>query len=100
MKIDGYVICQAVKKELQGIKGAEVGGVGYIFDTKEEAYKFLSEVIEMIKGEMKIGKRQKNSLNPDEWLDFSVEKVTTKIGNSKMHKKGWKWEGKEIPLDT
>lgn len=98
MKIPAYVVCQAVKKEFNGIKG--YGHTGYFFMTKQDAEAFLMGVLDTIHREMKIGVRKENTLNPDEWLDFSINECMIDIPEEKIIGRGWnlpeKFELKEL----
>lgn len=94
MKIKGYIIAQALKKELQGFKGSgsPIDGEDYlkIYDTEELARSYLTECLAVVKEEMRKGHRVPETLDPDKWLDFCVTECEVDIPEDKMIKREWK----------
>ncbi len=94
MKVSGgFIITQAVAKQFEGLKGDGIEGHNFfrIYKTKEDAYDFLSTVVNNIKLEIRVGYRAQNNLNPEEGLDFCVTECTVDIPNDKMLERGWKF---------
>lgn len=95
MKYKGYVVCQAVRKKFDGVKGIRLDHVkttediGVIFFTKEDAYAYLSSVIEKRKKEVELGLREPWNLDPDKCLDFCVCETELIFDESRMIEKGW-----------
>jgi hypothetical protein len=90
MKIKGYVICQAVRKEFEGIKAESFWRAGLVFQDKEDAYNYLASVIKNRKREIKLGDRESWNLDPDKCLDFCISEAEIIIDDNKMLLKSWK----------
>lgn len=93
MKIKGYIIAQAIKKQFQGFKGSGSlnDGEEYlkIYDNEESARLFLSKVLLTIKEEMRHSTRVPETLDPDKWLDFCITECEIDVQEDKMIKRGW-----------
>lgn len=92
LSLDGYVILQSVGKKGFGIKGDGITDWRYfIYNSKEDARDFLRQIILNVKKEMRQGVRTANNLNPNESLDFYIQKVKVFIPTAEIKKRGWKF---------
>ncbi len=90
MKIKGFVIAQAYKKTDVGVKGDGLSDNFFkVYADKEEAYAFLSQVVQSVKRQIKYGVRGKDNLDKDTQLDFCVTECEVEIPEDKMLERGW-----------
>lgn len=92
MKIKGFVITQAIAKKFQGIK-TPIDlcryDAGLFFLSEQGARDYLSGVLQNVKNDIAHSRRDKDNLDPNKWLDFSVSPTEIEIDEEKMLSRGW-----------
>lgn len=87
-----YVILQREYANRVGLKGtgAPNDKWAHVYGTKEDAQEYLKNIIAFVKTEIKLGKRQKDNLDPIKGLDWAICEAELNIDMTRPKEKGWK----------
>lgn len=89
MKIKGWIITQALKKEYQGVKAFNHPDACMVFEEERLAYDYLYNLVFRRKEEIALGIRDKDNLDKEKGLDFCVTECEITFSPEELIKRGW-----------